>query len=294
MEEWTAVQDLISQAEQDGVSISDVIIDWQARQLGLTPRLILAKMRDTLNVMRQAAQDGMGEETSVSGLSGGMARRYDASGSAGRLVSGPARDAIAIALAVSEHNACMGRVVAAPTAGSCGILPGVLLACEKHFQCTDEELVHALFNSSGMGMVIAHRASVSGAQGGCQAECGSASGIAASAAVELLGGTPAMCGHACALALKFSMGLTCDPVAGLVEVPCVKRNASGAVSALTAAELALAGIESAIPVDEVIDAMKNVGDLMHMSLKETALAGLAATKTGLEIKERLAALSQEK
>lgn len=293
MEEWSSVQEIIDLAEKRRVAISEIIIEEQAKQLSIAPKLIMGKMRDNLNVMRSSAQNGMGEERSFSGLSGGMAKRYAESAAAGRLLSGPAKDAVAFALSISEHNACMGQVVAAPTAGSCGILPAVLLACEKHFHFSDEELVRALFNSAGLGMVIARRASISGAQGGCQAECGSASALAASAAVELLGGTPSMCGHACALALKFSMGLTCDPVAGLVEVPCVKRNASGAVSALTAAEMALAGIESAIPVDEVIDAMKNVGDLMHMSLKETSLAGLAATKTALEIKERLEKLQEK-
>jgi len=294
MEDWDSVQELIRQAQARGVRIGDVVADWQAAQLGLPKKIVLSKMRDNLMVMRVSAQNGMkGEEHSLSGLSGGMAHRYLESPAAGRLLSGPAKDAVAIALAISEHNACMGRVVAAPTAGSCGILPAVLLSCEKHFSFSDEELCYALMNSAGVGMVIARRASIAGAQGGCQAECGSASAIAASAAVELLGGTPAMCGHACALALKFCMGLTCDPVAGLVEVPCVKRNANGAVSALTAAELALSGVESAIPVDEVIDAMKEIGDLMHMSLKETSLAGLAATKTGQAIKERLSELADK-
>ncbi len=287
IEEWSSAQELIDLAEERKCRIGDLVIEEQSRQLQLEPRIIMGKMRDNLNVMRLSAENGMKDEKSVSGLSGGMAKCYNESRVAGKLLSGPARDAVAYALAISEHNACMGQVVASPTAGSCGILPAVLLSCGKHFGCSEEDLVRALFNSSGMGMVIARRSSISGAQGGCQAECGSASAIAASAAVELMGGTPSMCGHACALALKFSMGLTCDPVAGLVEVPCVKRNASGAVSALTAAELALSGIESAIPVDEVIDAMKNVGDLMSVSLKETSLAGLAATKTALAIKARM-------
>ena len=287
MAELDTVLALIQEAERRNGTISDVVLEYQARQSGQPPEALLARMGENLAVMKRSAIDGRSDEKSASGLSGGMARRYEQSPNSGRLLSGLAKEAIAAALAISEHNACMGRVVAAPTAGSCGILPAVLIASQREYGLADEALVRALFNAAGVGMVIARRASISGAQGGCQAECGSAAALAASALVELLGGAPEQCGHACALALKFSMGLTCDPVAGLVEVPCVKRNASGAVSALTAAELALAGIESAIPVDEVIDAMKQVGDLMSVSLKETSLAGLAATRTGLAIQERM-------
>ena len=183
------------------------------------------------------------------------------------------------AMAMSECNAAMGRIVACPTAGSSGIVPAVLLTLQAEKQLSEETVVQALFHVAGVGMVIARNATVSGAQGGCQAECGSATAMAASAAVELLGGTPRMCAHAAAFALKSVLGLVCDPVGGLVEVPCIKRNVSGAVNAMVAANLALAGIESVIPVDEVIGAMKEIGDLMHPSLKETALAGLAATPT---------------
>lgn len=287
MAEMDTVFALIQEAEQQNRTISDIVLEIQTKQSGQPPEALLARMGENLAVMKQSAIDGRRDERSASGLSGGMARQYEQSPNSGRLLSGLAKEAIAAALAISEHNACMGRVVAAPTAGSCGILPAVLIASQREYGLTDEALIRALFNAAGVGMVIAKRASISGAQGGCQAECGSASAIAASALAELFGGTPSQCGHACALALKFSMGLTCDPVAGLVEVPCVKRNASGAVSALTAAELALAGIESAIPVDEVIDAMKQVGDLMSVSLKETSLAGLAATPTGRAIQEQM-------
>ena len=186
-------------------------------------------------------------------------------------------------MALSDCNAAMGRRVACPTAGSCGIVPAVLLTLLEVRGHDEDAVVASLFNVAGIGMVIARNASVSGAQGGCQAECGSASAMAASAAVELLGGTPRMCAEACAIAIKTVLGLVCDPVAGLVEVPCVKRNVSGAVNAMAAANLALAGIRSAIPADEVIEAMRQVGDSMSSRLKETAEGGLAGTPTGQRI-----------
>jgi L-serine dehydratase len=194
---------------------------------------------------------------------------------------------MARALAVAEVNACMGRIVAAPTAGSCGILPATILTLKEEKNLSEEQAVMGLFTAAGIGMVIAKRASISGAEGGCQAECGSASAMAAAAMVELVGGTPGMAAQACAIAMKNTLGLVCDPVAGLVEVPCIKRNAGGAANAIVAAELALAGIESTIPVDEVIAAMKSIGDTMPSSLKETALGGLAATPTAKSITKTL-------
>jgi L-serine dehydratase len=184
-----------------------------------------------------------------------------------------------IALAVAEENARMGRIVAAPTAGSCGILPGVIIAVGERFNLPYEAQIMSLFTAGGIGAVIADKATLAGADGGCQAECGSASAMAAAACVELMGGTADMCAQAAALAIKFVMGLICDPVGGLVEVPCVKRNASGATSALTAASLALAGIKSAIPCDEVIVTMGLVGKVIPQELRETSLGGLAVTAT---------------
>ena len=181
----------------------------------------------------------------------------------------------------------MGKIVAAPTAGSCGILPGTILSLLEERELPEDIAVMALFTAGAFGMVIATNASIAGAQGGCQAECGSASAMAAAALVEMAGGTPEMCGHACAIAIKNQLGLVCDPIAGLVEVPCVKRNAGGVACAFTAAELALAGIKSVIPVDEVIDAMREVGDAMPCALKETALGGLAATPTGIRLKHEI-------
>jgi L-serine dehydratase len=287
MKEIQSVSELVEEAGNLQCAISDVVIAQQVQTLHLTKEALFDKMQKQLIVMRKSAQDGFQDQSSVSGLSGGMAKQYAESAYSGRLLSDLGKQAVSIALAIAEHNACMGLIVAAPTAGSCGILPAVLLAIEKSYQLTENEVFKALFNSAGIGMVIAGRAGISGAKGGCQSECGSAAAMAASAAVEMLGGTPAMCASACALSLKFSMGLVCDPVAGLVEVPCVKRNAAGAIMALTAAELSLTGIESAIPADEVIDAMKDVGKLMPESLKETSLAGIAATKTAKEIEAKL-------
>lgn len=285
IEELKSLDTLAAEAEEQGKTLSELTIELQAKTMKTTPEALWGKMHENLLIMKESARLGMEETSSASGLSGGLAKKL--AGHSAGLLGDVAHKAAVYALAISEHNACMGRIVASPTAGSCGILPGVLLALGEAKGLSDEALVKGLFNSGAVGMVIAQNASLSGAQGGCAAECGSAGAMAASAAVELCGGTPSMCADACALALKAVMGLVCDPVAGLVEVPCVKRNASGAVIALTSAELVLAGIGSVICADQVIGAMKSVGCMMHESLKETSLGGLAATKTGKEIEERL-------
>ena len=183
--------------------------------------------------------------------------------------------------------------MACPTAGSCGILPACLLTVLEEQDIPEDTAVRALFTASAVGMVIARNATIAGAEGGCQAECGSASAMAASALVELCGGTPRMAEHACAIALKNVLGLVCDPVAGLVEIPCIKRNAMGTANAFTAAEMALAGIESKIPADEVIWSMKKIGDSMHSDLKETARGGLAATPTGKILTEKVFGKTEE-
>jgi len=190
-------------------------------------------------------------------------------------------------MAVAEVNATMGRIVACPTAGSCGIVPGVLKKIQEIDNLSDEQIAVALMTCAGFGMVIAHRASVSGAVGGCQAECGAASAMAAAAAVELRGGTPEQAGEACAMVIKNVMGLVCDPVAGLVEVPCAKRNALGASLAMVMADMALADVKSVIPVDEVITAMGAVGRSLPESLRETARGGLAVTPTGLALNKKI-------
>ena len=192
---------------------------------------------------------------------------------------------ISTALKTGECNACMGCIVAAPTAGASGVMPAVLLPTQEKFSLSDEVMIQALYVAAGFGQIIATRASISGAEGGCQAEIGSASAMAAAALVHLRKGTPAQMAAACAMALKNLLGLVCDPVAGLVEVPCVKRNVIGAMNALSCADMALAGITSAIPCDEVIDAMRSVGDSLPSSLRETGQGGLAATPTGRRIAE---------
>jgi L-serine dehydratase len=252
-----------------------------------TEEEIFQQMAANYRVMAECIAPGCDEQLkSTSGLTGGSAYKMKKVSESGKSLTGSLLSgALYRALAVSELNASMGRIVAAPTAGSCGILPAALLTMEQEKGCSVHDCVMSLFTASAVGMVIANNASLAGAEGGCQAECGAASAMAAAAIVELAGGTPHMAGQAVAIALKNILGLVCDPVAGLVEIPCIKRNASGVAGAFVAAELALAGIDSAIPADEVIWAMKKVGDAMSSTLKETAEGGLAATPTGKRLHE---------
>ena len=222
---------------------------------------------------------------STSGLTGGDAWKMMEYGKSGGITGSFMTGAMARALAVSEYNAAMGKIVAAPTAGSCGIMPGCLVSVMKERNISREKVIEGMFTAAGFGMVIAKRASVSGAQGGCQAECGSAAAMTAAAMVEMMDGSPKQTADACAIALKNQLGLVCDPVAGLVEIPCIKRNVAGIMVAFSSADMALAGIESRIPADEVIDAMKEVGDSLPCALKETAQGGLANTPTAKRMKE---------
>lgn len=194
---------------------------------------------------------------------------------------------MANALKMGCNNACMKRIVAAPTAGACGVLPAVLVTYYREYEVPEEKMIEAMYVAAGVGQIIANRAYLAGASGGCQAEIGSGSGMAAAAICYVKGGNKEQLGHACALALKNLMGLVCDPVGGLVEVPCVKRNVGGAVNAMAAADMALAGIVSQIPVDQVIDAMKEVGDRMDVSLKETGVGGVAGSAMAREVVERI-------
>ena len=289
MLDYTSIHELAVQAAAQGVTIGQLALADQAAQTETAPDILVRRMRRNLEVMQAAARDGAAKDLrSTSGLTGGDAwkmREYLARG--GALCGPVGARAIAIALAVAGYNAAMGRIVAAPTAGSCGILPGAVLALLEQGLADEDAAVDGLFCAGAIGMVIANQASIAGAEGGCQAECGSASAMAAAALVQMRGGTPAMAEQAAAIAIKNQLGLVCDPVAGLVEVPCIKRNAGGVTNALTAADMALAGIVSVIPVDEVVSAMREVGESLPCALRETAQGGLAATPTGKRIREQL-------
>ena len=282
---YDSIRQLVDAANSSGRNISELVLEDQAIQLGKTKEQIFENMSAQFKVMLESLSSGFNSNIrSPSGMSGGDALRMKAAVDGGKSLSGRFLGMVlANALAVSEVNACMGRIVAAPTAGSCGILPSVLITMMKEKNIPEEKVVMSLFTSAGFGMVIAKKASISGAEGGCMAECGCASAMAAAAAVEIAGGTPQMSAQACAIAIKNTLGLVCDPVAGLVEVPCIKRNAAGAANAIVAAELALAGVESIIPADEVIEAMKAVGEALPASLKETAAGGLAETPSAKRI-----------
>jgi len=286
---YESVDELVKSAEAGGETISAAVLRDQAESMDRSEQEVYEKMELDFTVMRSAVAEGMRkEQRSMSGLTGGEGYRmgeYAGNGQTlcGSLLSG----AMTRALAVAGCNAAMGRIVAAPTAGSCGILPGCLLALCDDRGVSEHAAVMAMFTAGAFGLVMAKKASIAGAQGGCQAECGSAAAMAAAALVELMGGTPAQCADACAIAIASQLGLVCDPVAGLVEIPCIKRNASGVAIAFASADMALAGVAPKIPADECIDAMREVGDQLPSSLKETALGGLAATPTGLRLKEQV-------
>ncbi len=286
---YHSLESLIQAAQISGRPISALVLEQQAEQMELSQEEVYQRMQSHYQVMKDCIEPGCDPNLrSTSGLTGGSAYKMSQISKEGKSLTGSfISGALYRALAISELNASMGRIVAAPTAGSCGILPAAVLTMQEEQHLSEESCVMALFTASAVGMVIANNASLSGAEGGCQAECGSAAAMAAAAITELAGGTPQMISHAVAIALKNILGLVCDPVAGLVEIPCIKRNASGVTGAFTAAELALAGIESAIPADEVILAMKKVGDAMSPTLKETAEGGLAATPTGRKLHEQV-------
>lgn len=268
--------------------ISQAVIECECKLAQQDYTYIRDKMRKTFGVMKESAQLALDKEIkSIGGLIGGDAKKvYEYS--KGKTLSGIViNKAMARAFSSSEVNASMGKICAAPTAGSCGIIPAAIITVGEELELDEEIMIDALFTASGIGKIIAENATLSGAEGGCQAECGSASAMAAAAIVEMAGGAPKMCLHASAIALKNIMGLICDPIAGLVESPCAKRNASGVVNAFVSADLVLAGVKSIIPFDEVVEAMYKVGRLLPASLRETAKGGIAATKTGIGIKKRI-------
>ncbi|WP_078380933.1 L-serine ammonia-lyase, iron-sulfur-dependent, subunit alpha [Sutcliffiella halmapala] len=282
------VAELIEIAESTNKKISEIMIEQEMEFTGKTRETIIAQMDKNLEVMEQAVERGLQGVKSVSGLTGGDAvllQRYIEKGTF--LTGKNILDAVSKAVATNEVNAAMGTICATPTAGSAGVVPGTLFAVKNVLNPTREEMINFLFTSGAFGFVVANNASISGAAGGCQAEVGSASGMAAAAIVEMAGGTPDQSAQAMAITLKNMLGLVCDPVAGLVEVPCVKRNAMGAANAMVAADMALAGITSTIPCDEVIDAMYKIGLTMPTALKETAQGGLAATPTGRELEAKI-------
>lgn len=287
--DYMTIMELVLEAEKKGTKISDVVLKEQSEAIEISEDILFKRMEDQLDVMLQSIEKGTSPDIrSTSGLTGGDAYKIYEKDMRGECLCGPLlSNGIRMAMAVSELNASMGQIVAAPTAGSCGILPGAIGACIKVKKVKKEIAVMSLFTAGAIGMVVANVASIAGAQGGCQAECGTASAMAAGAVVEMMGGSPKMVSNAVAIALKCILGLVCDPVAGLVEVPCIKRNASGVSLAFTASELALSGIQSKIPVDEVIQAMRKIGHDMSESLKETAEGGLACTKTGRLLREKI-------
>jgi L-serine dehydratase len=282
------VAELIELAESKNVKISEIMIQQEMSVTNRTREKILELMDANLTVMEQAVEKGIAGVKSHSGLTGGDAVLLQKYIEKGNFLSGQTiLDAVSKAVATNEVNAAMGTICATPTAGSAGVVPGTLFAVRDKLNPTREQMIEFLFTAGAFGFVVANNASISGAAGGCQAEVGSASGMAAAAIVELAGGTPSQAAEAMAITLKNMLGLVCDPVAGLVEVPCVKRNAMGAANAMVAADMALAGITSRIPCDEVIDAMYKIGQTMPTALKETAGGGLAATPTGRELEAKI-------
>ncbi|MDQ6770928.1 MAG: L-serine ammonia-lyase, iron-sulfur-dependent, subunit alpha [Gemmatimonadota bacterium] len=285
---YKALADAIRDAEKEKKTLAEVALATEARDQGRPVEDIRAALQRALDVMRSAIEKGIvGDLYSASGLVGGDAAKLRTSKS-GPLSQTPFRDILTRALAVQEVNAAMGVIVAAPTAGGAGVLPAILTGLAKARSVPDAKVVDGLATAGLIGAVVAERASLSGAEGGCQAETGAAAGMAAGAATEMLGGTPSQVGHAVALTMQGTLGLVCDPLGGLVELPCVFRNATGSAIALAGIEMALAGITFAIPVDEVIDVMGEIGREMDVRYRETAGGGLAATPTGRRLaKERL-------
>ena len=283
-----SMREIFDKAEQGQKAFWRVILDTDMEEREVTEEASLERMRFTWKAMLESVEKYQGDRRSVSGLVGGDGKRMREYAAEHEMLSGSyIQEVIATALSVGESNACMCKIVAAPTAGACGVLPAVLVPLYHTGAFAEEEILKALYVASGIGAVIAFRACIAGAAGGCQAEIGSASAMAAGALVALKGGNSDQIGNAVAMALKNLMGLVCDPVAGLVEVPCVKRNVVGAVNAITCADMAMAGVESKIPVDQVIDCMGDVGRRMPVEFRETALGGLAVTPFGLSVKEKM-------
>lgn len=285
---FKSVAELVKLANEQNCKIAEIMIRQEIEVTNLSREEIINKMDSHLTVMEEAVKRGLEGVRSVSGLTGGDAVLLQKYIQSGKSLSGHViLDAVSKAVATNEVNAAMGLICATPTAGSAGVVPGTLFAVKEVLNPTRQEMIEFLFTAAAFGFVVANNASISGAAGGCQAEVGSASGMAAAAIVEMAGGTPDQAMEAFSITLKNMLGLVCDPVAGLVEVPCVKRNAMGAANAMTAADMALAGIKSKIPCDEVINAMFLIGQTMPSALRETANGGLAATPTGRRLQKEI-------
>ncbi len=283
---YPSVKAMLNASRQNNQPLWEVILQSDLLESGLTRAQSLAEMHHLWQVMVQTSDNYCGADRSASGFAGGDAAKVAEAEARGQLLTGGyLAQVMAEALKTAECNACMKRIVAAPTAGSCGVLPAVLLPLWRSGSCDEEAICHALYVSAGFGQVVAARATLAGAEGGCQAEVGAASAMAAAALVELRGGTAEQCAEAFAMALTNLEGLVCDPVAGLVEIPCIKRNVIGAMNAVSCADMALAGVVGHIPADEVIDAMAEVGVAMSNDLRETGIGGLAGTPTGKAIRD---------
>lgn len=284
-----SASELIEICKTENIKLSEYAINLEMEQNDSTREELFLHMKETLDVMRRGARSGREKEVySLSGLIGGDAyklQKYLESGKS--LLGDTAVKAMAMALSSSEVNGSMGKIVACPTAGSCGILPAVILTAGEKLQKSTDEMIEGLFAASAVGMIIGMNATFAGAEGGCQSECGSAAAMASAAVVEMMGGTPEMSLNAGAIVFKNVLGLVCDPVAGLVEIPCAKRNVAGAISALSTADLVMAGVSSKIPFDDTLSAMYKIGIELPASLRETALGGLAVTKTGLALKDKV-------
>ena len=282
-------KELIEICEKENISLSEYAIRKEMESKGVSREYLFQQMKLTLDAMKESATVGREKKVySLSGLIGGDSYRLQQYSNSGKSLMGSGIvTAMAMAMSSSEVNGSMGKIVACPTAGSCGILPAVILTTGELLNKTDDELIQGLFAASAIGMIIGMNATFSGAEGGCQAECGSAAAMASGAVVELMGGTPKMSLDAAAIIFKNVLGLVCDPVAGLVEIPCAKRNVSGAISALCTADMVMAGVDSKIPFDDALSAMYKVGTSMPAELRETALGGVAITETGLALKEKV-------
>lgn len=291
---FESIEELVAKAEANKCQLAEVMILQEIAVSGRSRADIMQQMALNLEAMEAAVTKGIAGVRSYSGLTGYDAKRLKAYLDGQKTLTDDVfMKALCYAVATNEVNAAMGMICATPTAGSAGVVPGVLLAFSEKLKVSTKEQLNFLFTAAAFGFVVANNAMISGAEGGCQAEIGSASAMAAAALVEMAGGTPKQASHAFAIALNNLIGLACDPVAGLVEIPCIKRNAGGTANAIAAAEMALAGVESEIPADEVIETMYRVGRSMPADIRETGIGGLAGTKTGKRLAKELFGIEHE-